>query len=215
MSVPVTTGLAAPETTTAAAGSGPIVAARGLGRRYGDRMVFSGLDFQLERGGFLLVTGPNGSGKTTLLRLLAGLAAPSEGELRIALGRDEIGYVGHDPLVYRELTPGENLRLFERLYGVSHERSLSLLERFGLAHVAADRVSSFSRGMTQRLALCRALLHEPRLLLLDEPFSGLDADSASLLERELGEERRERAIVVATHEPERMRPLATGWIELP
>ncbi|MGZ4383502.1 MAG: ATP-binding cassette domain-containing protein, partial [Gaiellaceae bacterium] len=148
-------------------------------------------------------------------RLLAGLAAPSEGELRIALGREEIGYVGHDPLVYRELTPGENLRLFERLYGVSHERSLSLLERFGLARVAADRVSSFSRGTTQRLALCRALLHEPRLLLLDEPFSGLDADSASLLERELGEERRERAIVVATHEPERMRPLATGWIELP
>jgi heme exporter protein A len=198
----------------AAPASAPLIVARGLGKRYGERPVLSRLSFELGRGDFLLLTGPNGAGKTTLLRLLAGLAAPSEGELRIAIGRERIGYLAHEPLVYRELTATENLQLFERLYGVPHARGLALLERFGLAPVARERVSSYSRGMQQRLALCRTLLHEPLLLLLDEPFSGLDGDSAELVDRELAGARDGRAVVVATHEPARVRRLATMLVEL-
>jgi heme exporter protein A len=203
------TGAALPD----AAGS-PLIVARALGKRYAERLVLTRLELELEPTAFLMVTGPNGSGKTTLLRLLAGLTAPSEGELRISLPRERIGYLAHDPLVYRELTARENLLLFERLYGVREERSQALLGRFGLTAVADQRVSSYSQGMRQRLALCRTLLHEPALLLLDEPFASLDEEGAALLESELASGRDERAVVVATHEPERLRPLATGFLEL-
>jgi heme exporter protein A len=192
----------------------PLIVARRLGKRYGERLVLARLDLELGPASFLLVTGPNGAGKTTLLRLLAGLAAPSEGELEIAIERERIGYLAHEPLVYRELTARENLQLFARLYGVGDGRAEALLERFGLATAADERVSSYSRGMKQRLALCRTLLHDPALLLLDEPFSSLDAESAALLEHELGSEHGERAVVVSTHEPERLRRLATGLLEL-
>ena len=132
-----------------------MIRARNLAKRYGDRRVFAGVDVDLDRGGVLLVTGPNGSGKTTLLRLLAGLAAPSAGELSLP-AREEIGYLGHEPLVYRELTPLENLTLFGRLYRVPEraERVGMLLGRFGLWDVRHERVSTFSRGMQQRLGLC-------------------------------------------------------------
>ena len=137
----------------------------------------------------MLVTGPNGSGKTTLLRLCAGLLAPTEGELDVQVGRGAIGFLAHEPLVYRELTALENLDLYGRLYRVQErrERSGMLLERFGLWRVRHERVGALSRGMSQRLALCRALLHEPELLLLDEPFNALDTDGADLLDHELGE----------------------------
>ena len=143
---------------------GSVIKARGLAKRYGDRRVFRDLDLDLDEGGFLLVTGANGSGKTTLLRVLAGLAAPSAGEL-VLPERREIGYLGHEPLVYRELTPLENLSLFGRLYRVPErgERVGMLLERFGLWDARHDRVGTFSRGMQQRLGLCRVLLHSPSL----------------------------------------------------
>ena len=186
-----------------------MIAGRGLAKRYGERRVFAGIDFELPDGGFLLVTGPNGSGKSTLLRVLAGLAAPTAGELELP-PRDAIGYLGHDPLVYRELTPLENLSLFGRLYRLPErgERIGMLLERFGLWEVRNDRVSTFSRGMQQRLGLCRVLLHEPRLVLLDEPFNALDAAGSELLERTL-EELRGRALAVATHDPGRLDRFAT------
>ena len=189
--------------------SGTAVEARGLAKRYGDRRVFHDVDVRLESDGFLLVTGPNGSGKTTLLRVLAGLAAPSAGELRLP-HRSTIGYLGHDPLVYRELTPLENLTLFGRLYRVSDrgEGTGMLLERFGLWDVRHERVSTFSRGMQQRLGLCRVLLHSPSLLLLDEPSNALDAAGLELLDGVLAE--RSRASVVATHEPQRIERYATG-----
>jgi heme exporter protein A len=193
-----------------------MIRARKLGRRFGEKRVLRGVDFDLGRGGCLVVTGPNGSGKTTLLRICAGLAIPSEGEVSVAATRREIGYLGHEPLVYRELTALENLELYGKLYRVPErrERIGMLLERFGLWDVRHDRVASYSRGMTQRLALCRVLLHEPSLLVLDEPFTALDAAGAELLDAQLAELRGERTLLVSTHDPDRLAPLATGRLAL-
>ena len=193
-----------------------MIRAHGLAKRYGAKRVFRGLELEVESGGFVLVTGPNGSGKTTLLRLVAGLAAPSAGRLEVAVDRGGIGFLAHEPLVYRELTALENLDLFGRLYRVPErrERIGMLLERFGLWDVRAERAGSFSRGMLQRLALCRTLLHEPGLLLLDEPFNALDEEGAALLDRELAELRGRRTFLVATHDPARLAPLAGGRVAL-
>ena len=191
-----------------------MIHARGLARRFGNRRVLEGLDFDVAAGDFVLVTGPNGSGKTTLLRLVAGLLAPTGGEVRVAVERGRLGFLAHEPLVYRELTPLENLDLFGRLYRIPErrERIGMLLERFGLWDERRERVADFSRGMLQRLALCRALLHDPELLLLDEPFNALDSDGAALLERELRDLRPGRTFLVATHDPDRLAPLATGLL---
>jgi heme exporter protein A len=183
-----------------------VIHARGLGRRFGEKRVLSGLDLEVAPGEFLLVTGPNGSGKTTLLRLLAGLIVPTSGELEVGVDRARIGFLGHDPLVYRELTPVENLDLYGRLYRIPErrERIGMLLERFGLWEARREQTGAFSRGMLQRLALCRTLLHEPELLLLDEPFSSLDASGAALLLAELGQRSERHTIVLASHQPERL-----------
>jgi ABC-type multidrug transport system ATPase subunit len=193
-----------------------VISARGLGRDFGAKRVLRGLDFELAEGGFLVVTGPNGSGKSTLLALLAGLLAPTGGELEVQAERGEIGYLAHEPLVYKELTALENLDLYGRLYRVPErrERIGMLLERFRLWDARHERVGSFSRGTTQRLAICRALLHEPRLLLFDEPFAGLDAAGAALLDEQLGEAAGERTFVVATHEPTRLGGLGTDRLAL-
>ena len=188
-----------------------IVRTRAVERRFGQKRVLTGLDVELGERDFLVVTGPNGSGKSTLLALLAGLLAPTAGELEVGVDRGRVGFLAHEPLVYRELTALENLDLYGRLYRVPErrERIGMLLERYGLWEARRERVSAYSRGMAQRLALCRTLLHDPVLLLLDEPYSALDVDGAALLDRELGGLAGERALVVATHEPERVRPLAT------
>ena len=183
-----------------------MIRARGLERRYGDKRVLRGLDFDLRRGGFLVVTGPNGAGKTTLLRMCAGLALPSAGTLEVEPGRALIGFLGHEPLVYRELTALENLDLYGRLYRVPERR-----ERIGML---LERASALSRGQLQRLALCRAVLHKPELLILDEPFAGLDEDGAALLDRELAGMRERRTLLVATHDPDRLAPLASGRLAL-
>ncbi|HSX22199.1 MAG TPA: ABC transporter ATP-binding protein, partial [Gaiellaceae bacterium] len=130
-----------------------MIVARGLGKRFGDKRVLRDVELAVPRGGFAVVTGANGSGKTTLLRLCAGLARPSEGELHVDAERAAIGYLAHEPLVYRELTALENLELYGRLYRVPErrERIGMLLERFGLWDARHDRVVSYSRGMTQRL----------------------------------------------------------------
>jgi heme exporter protein A len=181
-----------------------VIRAQGLGRSFGAKRVPRNLDFQVRERGVLLVTGPNGSGKSTLLALCAGLLVPTEGTLDVDIDRAELGYLAHEPLVYRELTALENLDLYGRLYHVPErrERIGMLLERFRLWEARHERVGTFSRGMTQRLALCRTLLHEPRLLLLDEPYSGLDASAAELVDEVLAEE---RTFVVATHDPDRVR----------
>ena len=193
------------------------VRAVGLEKRYGLRPVLRDVTFELARGGALLVTGPNGAGKSTLLRLIAGLAAPSRGSLELGVERRKVGFLGHEPLVYRELTALENLDLYGRLYRVPErrERVGMLLERFGLWEARHQRISSYSRGMTQRLALCRALLHDPDLVVLDEPHASLDDEGVALLDAELGTLSDGGAtLVVATHDPDRVAPLATARIVL-
>jgi ABC-type multidrug transport system ATPase subunit len=193
-----------------------VVRARSLCKRFGQKEVLRGIDLELGRDQLLLVTGRNGSGKSTLLRLFAGLLSPSSGELSVGVERRAIGYLGHDPLVYLELSAAENLELYGRLYRVPErrERIGMLLERFGLWERRHDRVSTYSQGMRQRLALCRGLLHDPQLLLLDEPFAGLDRDGAALLDDQLRELVATRTIIVSSHQPERLEAFASARLAL-
>jgi heme exporter protein A len=193
-----------------------MIRARGVARRFGEKRALAAVDLDVGAGELLLVTGPNGSGKTTLLRLLTGLIVPTSGELEVAVDRSRIGFLGHEPLVYRELTPLENLDLYGRLYRVPErrERIGMLLERFGLWDARSTRAGALSRGMLQRLAICRTLLHDPELLLLDEPFSSLDAAGADLLLDELARPEARRAVVVASHQPERVQGSPTSHVAL-
>ncbi len=174
------------------------VVARDVRKTFEFKPVLRGVSLSIPAGATVALLGPNGAGKTTLLRILATLARPSAGEVTIDgldLRRDaqairgRIGYLGHQPLLYEELTAEENLDFFARMYGVQDRqaRVAALLERVGLRPKAKDRVRDLSRGQTQRLALARALLHEPSLLLLDEPDSGLDEQGVALLEEILRE----------------------------
>ena len=193
-----------------------MIRARGLEKRFGATRVLTGLDVDVAEREFLVVTGPNGAGKSTLLALCAGLLAPTRGELEVAVERGEIGYLAHEPLLYRELTALENLHLYGRLYRVPerHERIGMLLGRFRLWEKRHERVGDLSRGLAQRLALCRALLHEPPLLLLDEPFAGLDHEGAEVVDEELARGRETRTLVIATHDPDRVAGLTTGTLAL-
>ena len=193
-----------------------MIRARQLGKRFGEKRALRGVDLDVARGAFAVVTGPNGSGKTTLLRLCAGLALPTEGELEVGAPRAAVGYLAHEPLVYRELTALENLDLYGRLYRVPErrERIGMLLERFRLWDARSERVATFSRGMLQRLALCRVLLHGPELLVLDEPYTSLDAAGAELLDAQLSELRGAQTVLVSTHDPDRVAPFATQELAL-
>jgi heme exporter protein A len=190
------------------------VRALGLAKRFGERRAVAGVDVSLDAGERLAVLGPNGAGKSTLLRMLATLLRPDAGDLRVCGhacpddagdARREIGYLGHDPLVYLDLTARQNLELYADLYGLpdARERVDDALDRVDLLARSFDLVRTFSRGMAQRLGLARALLHEPRLLLLDEPYAGLDAAGARLLDRLLEDAGDGRGVVIVTHEVER------------
>jgi heme exporter protein A len=171
----------------ATAADGPAVALRDLGRAYGERVALTGVTLELPRGATLAVFGANGAGKTTLLRVLATLLRPHAGSVAV-LGselpregwavRGRIGLLGHEPLLYRDLSARENLRFHARLHGVDHARAAGLLEAVGMARRADEPVRALSRGMAQRVAICRAVLHEPELLLLDEPLANLDPGAA-------------------------------------
>ncbi|MEZ0284493.1 MAG: heme ABC exporter ATP-binding protein CcmA [Thermoleophilia bacterium] len=188
--------------------------ASGLVKRFGDRRAVDRVDVDLAAGECLAVLGPNGAGKSTLLRMLATLLRPDSGTLAVCghalpeeagRARAEIGYLGHDPLVYLDLTARQNLELYADLYGLpdTRRRVDDALDRVGLLARSFDLVRTFSRGMAQRLGLARVLLHEPRLLLLDEPYAGLDAAGAHLLDAVLADAVRDRGVVMVTHEVER------------
>ena len=183
----------------------------GVERRYGERVALSGVSVEVEAGQTLTVLGPNGAGKTTLLRILAGLLRPHAGEATV-LGaelpreswrlRGQVGLLAHDPLLYRELTPRENLRFQARLYDVAPERVDGVLERVGMTERADDPVAELSRGMVQRVAAARAVLHDPPLLLLDEPWAGLDPGAVELLDPVIGPASGKTRVVV-THDVSR------------
>jgi heme exporter protein A len=167
----------------------------GLARHYGEREALSEVTLSLASGQTLVVFGPNGAGKTTLLRVLATLLRPHAGSVRV-LGeslpgdawavRGRIGLLGHEPLLYRELTARENLRFHARLHCVAEQRVQELLERVGIEQRADEPLRTLSRGMVQRVAVARAVLHEPELLLLDEPRSNLDPAAVELIEPLIG-----------------------------
>ena len=167
----------------------------GLERRYGERVALAGVSARVEAGQTLAVLGGNGAGKTTLLRVLAGLLRPHGGAVRV-LDADlpeerwklpgRVGYLGHDPLLYRDLTGRENLRYHARLHGVAETRVGTVLAEVGMERRADDPIRELSRGMVQRIAVARAVLHEPPLLLLDEPRANLDPAAAELLEPLIG-----------------------------
>ena len=169
--------------------------ADGLVRKYGERSALDGVGFSLPAGQTLGLFGANGAGKTTLLRVLATLLRPHEGDVKV-LGaslpkeawkvRGRVGYLGHEPLLYRELTGRENLVFHARLHGVPESRVEELLGKVGMERRADDPVRELSRGMVQRLATARAVLHDPPLLLLDEPWSGIDPGARELLEPLIG-----------------------------
>lgn len=199
-----------------------------LSKSFGYAPVIKRITIAIERGECVALLGANGSGKSTLLRMLSGLSKPSSGIIRIggwelpreaAAVRAQIGMVAHKPLLYDNLTAAENLQFFGRLYHLdpakSKQRGALLLEQVGLARRTNDLVRTFSRGMQQRLSIVRALLHEPDILLLDEPHTGLDQRAAALLDDLILQARSEsRTIIMATHEFEHAANVATRIVIL-
>jgi heme exporter protein A len=196
-----------------------LIDARGIVRSLGGRRAVDGVDLRVRSGERVAVVGPNGAGKTTLLRILATLLRPEAGTLVVAgavipkqsqAAREHIGYLGHDPMVYLDLTAQENLELFCDLYGVhdARERIAAALGRVGLRARTHDPVRTFSRGMAQRLGIARLTLHDPRLLLLDEPYTGLDTQGTRILDELLAGLGDREAVVVVTHELDRALDLA-------
>jgi heme exporter protein A len=206
--------------------SRPALRLAGLRRDYGERTALDGVGLTLAAGETLVVLGPNGAGKTTLLRILATLLRPTGGEVTI-LGcklpdeawklRGKIGYLGHEPLLYRDLSGRENLRFHAKMYGITGkragERIEELLDAVKLSHRGDERTFEFSAGMRQRLAICRCVLHEPELLLLDEPDSNLDIEGREIARTLIGPGLGHTRVVV-THDPERYLPEADQVLRL-
>jgi len=182
--------------------------AEGLRHSFGSVRALDDVSFTVNPGQTLAVFGPNGAGKTTLLKVLAGLIQPQHGRAYVDGGRRAIGWIGHQPQLYGQLTVNENLRFWGLLYDT--EPAPDLLARLGLEEHANRQVRALSRGLVQRVAIARALVHDPRVLLLDEPFTGLDRIAAEALSRLLGQHAAAgRATVLVTHNVEEGTELAT------
>ena len=200
-----------------------MIEVRKLTKRFGLKTVLRGLDFHVEPGEFVALLGPNGAGKTTFLRILASLSRPSMGEVKIAsyrlpsqaaAVRRRLGVVSHLPLLYGDLTAEENLQFFGRMYSVPNleRRMAEVLDLVGLAARRRDVVRTFSRGMQQRLAIGRAVLHDPEVMLFDEPHTGLDQDASLMLDKVLSEvAAMGRTVVMTSHDLARSADLASRF----
>jgi heme exporter protein A len=194
-----------------AAQQSPAIEVRKLTKAFGHQAALRGVDLQVGEGEFLALFGPNGAGKTTLIRIVASLTRPTGGTVRIRgeeLGkagtslRQQIGLISHNPLLYGDLTPDENLRFFARMYDLEDPaaRIDAVLEQVGLLARRHDPVRTFSRGMVQRLTIARAILHDPAIMLLDEPYTGLDLQAADMLRAVLEElAASNRTVILTTH----------------
>jgi len=200
-----------------------MITVRKLVKRFGLKAVLRGLDFSVEPGEFVALLGPNGAGKTTFLRILSSLSRPTLGHVSIAgyhlpnqaaAVRRRLGVVSHLPLLYGDLTAEENLRFYSRMYNIPHAdvRIADVLEMVGLSSRRRDLVRTFSRGMQQRLAIGRAVLHDPEVMLFDEPHTGLDQDACLMLDTVLREvAARGRTVVMTSHDLARVADLASRF----
>lgn len=204
----------------------PRLAVSGVVKTYDQRMIIDHLDLTIFGGEVCLLVGANGVGKTTLLRILATLTRPTAGEIHYAPleekaalpYRRRIGYVGHHVMLYDDLTAYENLMHYARLYALSNPaaRIRLLIEQVGLLPFKDKGIRTYSRGMQQRLSLARALLHDPTILLFDEPYTGLDAESSDFLDQKIQElQSPERILLIAVHQPKQLWSLAThiAWLK--
>ncbi len=189
----------------------PAVQLDQLSKVFGDRYALKNVSLELPAGSFLSIFGPNGAGKTTLLRILATLARPTSGTVTVAgislkddadAAREQIGLISHNSMLYADLNAEQNLQLYARLYGIENaqERVDEMLDAVELSHRRLDTVRTFSRGMTQRLAIARALLHDPQVVLLDEPYSGLDPHAVEIFDSLLEAVRENRTFVMVSHD---------------
>lgn len=200
-----------------------MITVKKLVKRFGLKTVLRGVDFDVQPGEFVALLGPNGAGKTTFLRILASLSRPSLGNVNIAgyqlpnqaaQVRARLGVVSHLPLLYGDLTADENLRFYARMYNIpnSESRITEVLEMVGLESRRRDLVRTFSRGMQQRLAIGRAVLHDPDVVLFDEPYTGLDQDASSMLDEVLKTvAAKGRTVVMTSHDLARAEDLATRF----
>lgn len=200
-----------------------MISVRKLVKRFGLKTVLRGVDFEVQPGEFVALLGPNGAGKTTFLRILASLSRPSLGEVKVAgyslphhaaQVRARLGVVSHLPLLYGELTAEENLRFYARMYNVPNyeSRITEVLKMVDLDHRRKDLVRTFSRGMQQRLAIGRAVIHDPDVILFDEPYTGLDQDASAMLDDVLRSvAAKGRTVVMTSHDLARAEELATRF----
>jgi len=200
-----------------------MITVKKLVKRFGLKAVLRGLDFDVQPGEFVALLGPNGAGKTTFLRILASLSRPSLGNVMVAgyqlpneaaAVRTRLGVVSHLPLLYGDLTAEENLRFYGRMYNINalDARITEVLEMVGLENRRRDLVRTYSRGMQQRLAIGRAVLHNPEVMLFDEPYTGLDQDASSMLDEVLKTvAAKGRTVVMTSHDLARAEDLATRF----
>jgi len=200
-----------------------VISVKKLIKRFGLKTVLRGLDFEVQPGEFVALLGPNGAGKTTFLRVLASLSRPSLGMVQVAgfrlpdeaaAVRARLGVVSHLPLLYGDLTADENLRFYARMYNISNIelRITEVLEMVGLENRRRDLVRTYSRGMQQRLAIGRAVLHDPDVVLFDEPYTGLDQDASTMLDEVLKTvAAKGRTVVMTSHDLARAEDLATRF----
>jgi heme exporter protein A len=201
-----------------------MISVKKLVKRFGPITVLRELDLEVDSGEFVALLGPNGAGKTTLLRILATLSKPNSGQVTVAsfslpdqavYVREQLGVVSHLPLLYGDLTAEENLAFYGRLYDIGSARQEQVLGLVGLSARKNDLVRTFSRGMQQRLAIARAILHSPRILLLDEPHTGLDQEAGEVLDKVLREVALEgRTVIMTSHDLVRAADLASRLVVL-